>query len=141
MSGCCRHQDRIRDFPLCKTTWSIFLENLQKNMEKVQKLPAKGAREARPFVAGAIFCTFSIFFAIKKMDQVVLHKDRIRDFPSHFPYFHSSVLLAGVLLLRLPLPLPTSLPVRCSQYTCIYIYIIFICVHVCTYIYIYIHNI
>ena len=38
--------------------------DLAKNMEKVQKMPAKGAREARPFVAEAIFCTFSIFCAI-----------------------------------------------------------------------------
>ena len=41
-----------------------FLEKLQKIWKKYKKLPAKGAREARPFVAGAFFCTFSIFFAI-----------------------------------------------------------------------------
>ena len=39
-----------------------FLEKLQKISKKYKKMPAKGAREARPFVAEAIVCTFSIFF-------------------------------------------------------------------------------
>ena len=37
---------------------------ISKTIEKVQKWPAKGPREARPFVDEAIFCTFSISFAI-----------------------------------------------------------------------------
>ena len=40
------------------------MEKLQKILKKYNKWPAKGAREARPFVAEAFFCTFSIFFAI-----------------------------------------------------------------------------
>ena len=41
-----------------------FLEKLQKISKKYKKLPTKEAREARPFVDEANFCTCSIFFAI-----------------------------------------------------------------------------
>ena len=52
-----------------------FLEKLQKIWNKYNKLPAKGAREARPFVAEAICYTFFILFAIfPKIAQVVFHK-------------------------------------------------------------------
>ena len=57
-----------------------FLEKLQKIWKKYKKMPAKGAREARPFVAAAIvFCTFSIFLQFfQKMAQVVFHTNNAR---------------------------------------------------------------
>lgn len=36
-------------------------------------MPTKGAREARPFAAERIFCTFSISHVFLKMAQVVFH--------------------------------------------------------------------
>ena len=50
--------------PPVKNYLGHFLEKLQNIWKKYKTLPAKGAREARPFVAEAVLCTFSIFFAI-----------------------------------------------------------------------------
>ena len=61
-----------------------FLEQLQKIWKKYKQLPAKGAREARPFVAEAICCTFSIFFAIFPKNG-----------PGSFPHFTCSDLDAA----------------------------------------------
>ena len=49
------YQRKLRDHLLGK---------IDKNWKKCKQWPAKGAREARPFVDEAIFCTFSVFFAI-----------------------------------------------------------------------------
>ena len=70
----------IQGFKLWKTTWAIFLEKCKTYYDGKSTnncLSNKGAREARPFLAGAFVCTFSICFAIfQKMAQVVFHTSR-----------------------------------------------------------------
>ena len=52
-----------------------FLEKLQNIWKKYKQLPAKRAREARPFVAEAVFLYFFHIFLqfLQKMAQVVFH--------------------------------------------------------------------
>ena len=49
---------------MCGKLLGPFFGKFAKDGKSTKIAPAKGAREARPFVAGAMFCTFSIFLAI-----------------------------------------------------------------------------
>ena len=62
------------------------MEKMQKIWKKYKTWPAKGAREARPFVAGAIVCTFSIFFAFFPKNG-----------PGSFSQLRRSLLVVGLI--------------------------------------------